>query len=108
MRPFFVKGEQYVFLWRFLGLLKAWKGNQDFVTWIAQFEIVPQRVRNSGMDLLLEAILEDNNPYMIRPNKKRTQPHSSISGTRKDRMLIAGLCRSMTISCLFCSSCSPT
>ena len=31
MRPFFVKGEQYVFLWRFLGLFKAWKGNQDFV-----------------------------------------------------------------------------
>ena len=23
MRPFFIKGEQYVFLWRFLGLFKA-------------------------------------------------------------------------------------
>ena len=42
-----MKGEQYVFLWRFLGLFKAWKGNQDFVTWIAKFDIVLPRLRNS-------------------------------------------------------------
>ena len=41
MRPFLVKGEQYVFLWRFLGLFRAWNGNQGFVTWIAKFEIIP-------------------------------------------------------------------
>ena len=65
MRPFFVKGEQYVFLRRFLGLFKAWKGNQDFVTWIAKFEIVLQRLRNSWMDLLPEVNLEDRNPEFL-------------------------------------------
>ena len=49
----------------FLGLLKAWKGNQDFVTWIAKFEIVLKRVRNSWMDLLPEVNPEDQNPEFL-------------------------------------------
>ena len=48
-----MKGKHYIFLWRFLGLFKAWKGNQNFVTWIAKFDIVLQKLRNSWMDPLL-------------------------------------------------------
>ena len=62
MRPFFVKGEQYVFLWRFLGLFKSRKANQDLVTWIAKFDILLQGLRNSWMDLLPEVTSADNPP----------------------------------------------
>ena len=48
MRPFFVKGEQYVFLWRFLGLFKSRKANQDLVTWIAKFDILLQGCETHG------------------------------------------------------------
>ena len=62
MWPFFVKGEQCVFLRGFLGPFKTWKGNPDFVTWIAKLEIVLQRVGHSWMDLLRKVHPEENNP----------------------------------------------
>ena len=62
LRPYFVKDEQYIFVWRFLGVFKAWKGNQDFVTRIAQFDIVLQRLRNSWMDFLPGVALADGPP----------------------------------------------
>ena len=43
----------------------AWKGNQDFLTWIAEFEIVLQRLRNSWMDPLPEVALEDDNQEFL-------------------------------------------
>eukprot|EP00439_Symbiodinium_sp_Y106_P072138 s1201_g13.t1 len=60
----------------FLGLFKAWRGYQDFVTWIAKFEIVLQRVFNSWMDL-----------YAIRPNKQRMQRPTFRSGIRNAPIL---------------------
>lgn len=33
-RPFYVKGVNHVFLFRFLQLFKAYRGNQGFVHWV--------------------------------------------------------------------------
>ncbi|CAE7939150.1 unnamed protein product [Symbiodinium sp. KB8] len=46
--------EQLIDDWRDITTLDAWKGNQDFVTWIAKFDKVLQSLRNSWMDFLPE------------------------------------------------------
>ena len=40
LRPYFVKGVQHVYLYRFLQLFKTWRGSKDYVTWITDFEIM--------------------------------------------------------------------
>ena len=52
LRPYFVKGVQHVFLWRFLQLFRTYRGNSEFVHWIGKFEIAVKRLTNAWMDLL--------------------------------------------------------
>ena len=51
LRPYFVKGVNHVFLWRFLQLFQCYRGNQEFVLWIGRFEVTSRRVLTAWMDL---------------------------------------------------------
>ena len=43
LRPYFVKGVSYIFMWRFMYLFRCWRTNaMDFITWITRFEVAVQ------------------------------------------------------------------
>lgn len=52
IRPFFVKGTNHVFLWRFLQFFRTYRGSMELVHWIGKFEITLRRLRISWNDLL--------------------------------------------------------
>ena len=52
VRPYFVKGVNHVFLWRFLQLLRTHRGQHEFVHWICRFEIAQTRLLASRADLI--------------------------------------------------------
>ena len=52
LRPYFVKGADHVFLWRFTQLFRTWRGNGEFVSWIARFEVASKKVLEAFMGLL--------------------------------------------------------
>jgi len=58
LRPYFVKGVNHVFLWRFLQLFRCYRGNQEFVLWIGRFEVTSRRVLTAWMDLFQHGIPE--------------------------------------------------
>ena len=58
LRPYFVKGVNHVFLWRFLQLFRCYRGNQEFVLWIGRFEVTSRRVLTAWMDLFHHEIPE--------------------------------------------------
>ena len=59
MRPFFVKGNQSVFLWRFFQLFRFHRGNGDFLKWIGKFAVLRKRITDAYGDLY-EAVSQDN------------------------------------------------
>ena len=52
LRPYFVKGANHVFLWRFMQLFRTWRGNGELVSWIARFEVASKKVMEAFMGLL--------------------------------------------------------
>ena len=52
IRPYFVKGNNHVFLWRFLQLFRTDRGSMEIVHWIGRFEVTMRRLRLAWMDLL--------------------------------------------------------
>eukprot|EP00438_Fugacium_kawagutii_P014944 Skav228845 [mRNA] locus=scaffold2630:88:7077:+ [translate_table: standard] len=52
LRPFFVKGTNHVFLYRFLTFFRLHRGQQELVHWIGRFEITLRRLRVAWNDLL--------------------------------------------------------
>eukprot|EP00435_Cladocopium_sp_Y103_P019656 s2649_g4.t1 len=52
LRPYFVKGVNHVFLWRFLQLFRTYRGQNEFVHWIGRFEIAQKRLLASLNDFL--------------------------------------------------------
>ena len=52
LRPYFVKGVNHVFLWRFLQMFRTYRGQSEFVHWIGRFEIAQKRLLASWPDLL--------------------------------------------------------
>ena len=52
LRPYFVKGVSYIFMWRFMYLFRCWRTNaMDFITWITRFEVAVRRLQTSWVDL---------------------------------------------------------
>ena len=41
-----------MFLWRVFQLFKAYRGQQDFLRWLARFSVLRKRLAESWMDLL--------------------------------------------------------
>ena len=52
LRPYFVNGANHVFLWRFTQLFRTWRGNGEFVSWIARFEVASKKIMEAYMGLL--------------------------------------------------------
>ena len=52
LRPYFVKGVNHVLLWRFLQMIRTYRGQSEFVHWIGRFEIAQKRLLASWSDLL--------------------------------------------------------
>eukprot|EP00435_Cladocopium_sp_Y103_P018922 s1589_g4.t1 len=52
LRPYFVKGVNHVFLWRFMPLFRTYRGQNEFALWIGRFEIAQKRLLASWNDLL--------------------------------------------------------
>jgi len=50
--PYFVKGVNHVFLWRFLQMFRTYRGQHDFVHWVGRFEIAQKRLLASWADLI--------------------------------------------------------
>lgn len=76
IRPFFVKGTNHVFLWRFLQFFKTYRGSMEIVHWIGRFEITLRRLRLAWMDLLDLTIvppLDDQNFPQVLNNEQRAE-----------------------------------
>ena len=67
LRPYFVKGVNHVFLWRFLQLFRCYRGNQEFVLWIGRFEVTSRRVLTAWMDLFHHDIPEVTTVEFFQP-----------------------------------------
>eukprot|EP00435_Cladocopium_sp_Y103_P008892 s3256_g2.t1 len=52
LRPYFVKGVNHVFLWRFLQLFRTYCGQNEIVHWKGRFKIAQKRLLASWSDLL--------------------------------------------------------
>ena len=54
LRPYFAKGVNHVFLWRFLQLFRTRRGQHEFVHWIGRFEIAHKKTPSilGGLDRL--------------------------------------------------------
>ena len=52
LRPYFVKGANHVFLWRFTQPFRTWRGNGEFVSWMARFEVASNKVMEAFMGFL--------------------------------------------------------
>jgi len=52
LRPYFVKGVNHVFLWRFLQLFRTYRGQHDFVHFKGRSEIAQKRLLASWADLI--------------------------------------------------------
>ena len=65
LRPYFVKGVSHVFLWRFLQLLRCYRGNQEFVLWIGKFEVTSRKVLTAGVDLFHHDTPDAETPQFI-------------------------------------------
>ena len=51
LRPFFVKGAEAIFLWRFMMTLTMKRGHTDYMPWITRFMIARQRLTEAWSDL---------------------------------------------------------
>jgi hypothetical protein len=77
LRPYFVKGVNHVFLWRFLQMFRAYRGQNEFVHWIVRFEIAQKRVLASWADLLDLSDLPDVTPISRNHHMYKHCPGSS-------------------------------
>ena len=68
LRKFFVKGTTHVFLWRFMQLFKAHRGQQDYHLWLGRFGVMVKRLQDSWMDCLEDMTDDqvDQLPEVIR------------------------------------------
>jgi hypothetical protein len=51
LRPYFVKGSQSVFMWRFFQLFKSYRGTADLLRWLGRISVLRHRIREAWMDL---------------------------------------------------------
>ena len=51
LRPHFVKGNDHVFLWRFMKIFRMARGTSDITTYPARYQIAMKRLRDSWMDI---------------------------------------------------------
>eukprot|EP00435_Cladocopium_sp_Y103_P016351 s3256_g4.t1 len=79
LRPYFVKGVNHVFLWRFLQLFRTYRGQNEFVHWIGRFEIAQKRLLASWSDLL------DLSDLVGSSRSRHCRFHGGFDGSAKCR-----------------------
>ena len=52
LRPYFAKGSQSVFMWRFFQLFKSYRGTADLLRWLGRLSVLRRRLQEAWMDLL--------------------------------------------------------
>ena len=75
LRPHFVKGAQNVFLYRFMQFMKFNRGTMDLQKWMTNFQLIGNRLIESWMDLLPEALI--TSPEAILFIQRQRQDHEA-------------------------------
>ena len=73
LRPHFIKGAQNVFLYRFMQFMKLNRGTMDLQKWMTRFQLTGNRLIESWMDLLPEAVI--TSPEAILFVQQHRQEH---------------------------------
>ena len=99
LRPYFVKGVNHVFLWRFLQMFRAYRGQNEFVHWIGRFEIAQKRLLASWSDLLdLSDLLEVGTAEFTAAFRDEQRLHYQQLMSDEDRMNYQVTLREQTIT----------
>ena len=75
LRPHFIKGAQNVFLYRFMQFMKFNRGTMDLQKWMTNFQLIGNRLIESWMDLLPEALI--TSPEAILFIQRQRQDHEA-------------------------------
>ena len=73
LRPYFIKGAQNVFLYRFMQFMKYNRVTMDLQKWMTRFQLTGNRLIESWMDLLPEAVI--TSPEAIHFIQTKQQEH---------------------------------
>ena len=73
LRPHFIKGAQNVFLYRFMQFMKFNRGTMDLQKWMTRFQLTGNRLIESWMDLLPDAVI--TSPEAILFIQQKRQDH---------------------------------
>jgi len=87
LRPYFVKGVNRVFLWRFLQMFRTYRGQSEFMHRIGRFEIAQKRLLASWSDLLdLSDIPETGSQAFIAAFTDEQRIHFQQLNTDEERL----------------------
>ena len=75
LRPHFIKGAQNMFLYRFMQFMKFNRGTMDLQKWMTRFQLTGNRLIESWMDLLPEALI--TSPEAILFIQRQRQEHEA-------------------------------
>ena len=99
LRPYFVKGVNHVFLWRFLQMFRTYRGQSELVHWIGRFEIAQKRLLASWSDLLdLSDIPEIGTQAFIAALTDEQRLHHQQLQTDEERLNYQTNLREQTIT----------
>ena len=99
LRPYFVKGVNHVFLWRFLQMFRTYRGQSEFVHWIGRFEIAQKRLLASWSGLLDLSDLPEagTQAFTAAPTDEQRLHYNGIA-TDEDRLAYQQEIREQTIT----------
>ena len=101
LRPYFVKGVNHVFLWRFLQMFRTYQGQSEFVHWIGRFEIAQKRLLASRSDLLdISDLPEAGTPAFTAAltDEQRVHYNGIVTVTDEDELIYQQELREQTIT----------
>ena len=99
LRPYFVKGVNHVFLWRFLQMFRTYRGQHDFVHWIGRFEIAQKRLLASWADLLdLSDLPEVGTAEFLAAFTDEQRQHYQLLQNDEERMNYQVTLREQTVT----------
>ena len=97
--PYFVKGVNHVFLWRFLQMFRTYRGQHDFVHWVGRFEIAQKRLLASWADLLdLSDLPEVGTAEFLAAFTDEQRQHYQLLQNDEERMNYQVTLREQTIT----------
>ena len=99
LRPYFVKGGNHVFLWRFLQLFRTYRGQHEFAHWIGRFEMAQKRLLASWADLIdLSDLPEVGTPEFMAALTEEQRQQFNMLQTDEERAAYQTTLREQTIA----------